>query len=388
MNTRAVQYITIAVFIIVIGGFAVMNIFATPPQTLQSERRAPTALPAFSSQTFANASFMSGFESWAQDRFPLREGLRTVRAGMVFQVLQQTDKDRLYTGASGVGRFARIDEQAWRQSIDRINRITTRLQDGTIASSDMNFYAAVIPDKSLYAGRYLPGYDQDTANRLIAENLSKDIKAIDISSALAPQDFYKTDLHWDQTQINGVANALENAMNSGTPEAENGGDGNGGSADDRNIFAGTFFGVYAGQIALPMPPDDLSYVSNPYIDTASASYLNPRTAVMEPGRIYYPEALTSGGDPYDFFLRGPQALIVLENATPVHNGRTLYLFRDSFGSSLAPLLLRYYDRVELIDLRYINSRVLADYVTFEPGADVLFLFSSQILGSPTVLMVN
>ena len=108
---------------------------------------------------------------------------------------------------------------------------------------------------------------------------------------------------------------------------------------------------------------------------------------MVMGEIYYPGALTAGGDPYDFFLNGPQALVFLESKELV-SGRTLYLFRDSFGSSLAPLFLGSYDKVVLIDLRYIDSRILTDFVKFESGSDVLFLYSSQVLGSPATLLVN
>ena len=387
------QYLTIAVFILALGGFSLLNLFTDAPRMLESERRAPAAFPEFSYKTFSNASFMSGFEKWAQDGFAMRESLRTIRAAMVFYAFRQTDKERLYIGASGAGRFERIDEVAWRQSVDKIGRMAGRLQDGTIADVDMDFYAAVIPDKSLYAGRYLPGYDPAVAGRLMSEGLPADVRVIDLTEALAPQDFYTTDLHWDQTRIDGVMDALMAAMGA---EVEVGaGTGDPAYAEDRVVYAedrieyaGAFFGAYAGQVALPMAPDALSYVSNHYIDTAEADYLNPRTAAMEAGSVYYPGALTGGGDPYDFFLGGPQPLIILSNPEQQNEGRVLYLFRDSFGSSIAPLFLRYYDRVELIDLRYIDSRILGDYAEFEPGADVLFLYSSQILGSPTTLLVN
>jgi len=60
----------------------------------------------------------------------------------------------------------------------------------------------------------------------------------------------------------------------------------------------------------------------------------------------------------------------------------------AFGSSLAPLFLGPYERVVLIDLRYIDSRILTNFVQFEQGADVLFLYSSQILNSPATLLVT
>jgi hypothetical protein len=82
-------------------------------------------------------------------------------------------------------------------------------------------------------------------------------------------------------------------------------------------------------------------------------------------------------------LRGPQPLIVIENdATPE---RVLYLFRDSFGSSLAPLLSGSYSRINVIDLRYIHLSLLDQFIEFTPGADVLFIYSSQIFNNPSIL---
>ena len=44
---------------------------------------------------------MGGFEKYAADTFALRDGLRTLRARVVFSVFLQTDKDGLYLGAAG-----------------------------------------------------------------------------------------------------------------------------------------------------------------------------------------------------------------------------------------------------------------------------------------------
>ena len=53
------------------------------------------------------------------------------------------------------------------------------------------------------------------------------------------------------------------------------------------------------------------------------------------------------------------------------------MFRDSFGSSLAPLLAGSYRKITLIDLQYISSDLLESYVCFQEQ-DVLFLYSALI----------
>ena len=88
-------------------------------------------------------------------------------------------------------------------------------------------------------------------------------------------------------------------------------------------------------------------------------------------------------DAYDVFLSGAAALLTVENPL-AQTERELILFRDSFGSSLAPLLLSGYRRVTLVDLRYIASSELEKYIDFD-DQDVLFLYSTQILNSGAML---
>jgi len=74
---------------------------------------------------------------------------------------------------------------------------------------------------------------------------------------------------------------------------------------------------------------------------------------------------------------------VLENPES-ESGRELVVFRDSYGSSIAPLLLQGYSKVTLIDLRYMNSAALSEYIEFQ-DQDVLVLMSSLILNSANAM---
>ena len=86
---------------------------------------------------------------------------------------------------------------------------------------------------------------------------------------------------------------------------------------------------------------------------------------------------------YSLFLSGSKSLLRLENpAAP--EGKKLILFRDSFGSSLAPLLAEGYREILLVDIRYISPAVLGEMVSFE-GQDVLFLYSENVLNNSETL---
>ncbi|MDR1210043.1 MAG: hypothetical protein LBK41_07000 [Clostridiales bacterium] len=361
-SVRAIS--SVAVFAAVIFGFTVLNRVLTPPVISQSERRPLATMPPISAEGIASAKFMDGFENFAADSFAFRDGFRTIRAAVTLGAFAQSDKDGLYIGDSGAGKFQKLDEKSARNVGRKIAAVADTL-------GGLNVYYTFVPDKSVYAGRYMPGFDPETAERILAEELP-DSRYIDITGALSGGDFYRTDLHWSQPRIGGVVGCLAGAM--GFEFAPMG----------APVTAGTFSGVYSGQIALPLAPDVMEYI--PMTDGVTVEYINENTLAWEPGEAYDTAAF-GGRDPYDLFLSGSKPLVRIDNpAAPTD--RELYLFRDSFGSSLAPLLAGSYRRVTLIDLRYVDSRVLPELMTFAPGSDALFIYSSQILNSDSALLVT
>ena len=60
------------------------------------------------------------------------------------------------------------------------------------------------------------------------------------------------------------------------------------------------------------------------------------------------------------------------------------IFRDSFASSLAPLLIEGYSKITLIDIRYMRSKDIEKYVKIE-NQEVLFLYSTLVLNNSSIL---
>ena len=83
-------------------------------------------------------------------------------------------------------------------------------------------------------------------------------------------------------------------------------------------------------------------------------------------------------DPYEIFLSfGRTGPITITNPN-AKTDKELVVFRDSFGSSIAPLLAQGYKTVTLIDLRETSVSAV-DYVVDFEGKDVLFLYSTLVL---------
>jgi hypothetical protein len=81
------------------------------------------------------------------------------------------------------------------------------------------------------------------------------------------------------------------------------------------------------------------------------------------------------------FLSGPLSLVTVENPN-ASTDKELVVFRDSFGSSIAPLFAEGYQKITLLDIRYLNQNIIPNFVTFE-NQDVLFLFSTGVLNNET-----
>ena len=351
------------VFIAVIGALFMLNIIIPAPDVLEAERRMPAKFPELSLGSIISGSFMSKFEDFAADRFVFRDGFRGINSFMVFDLFMQRDMSGRYRSRNvGLGEFRRLHAPEFRRSAEKV-RNAAQSFDGL----DMNIYYSLIPDKSIYAENYMPGFDLDLAEEILFDVLG-DYPYIRVADILEASDFYRTDLHWDQARITEAADHVLTSMGASS-----------GVAGYQVSSAGEFYGLYAGQIALPVRADVLSYAD---ISGLRVSYLNEKTLEFESGPVYDFERM-AGVDPYDTFLRGPQPLIVIENDS-VHE-RELYLFRDSFGSSFAPLLTGSYSKITLIDLRYINLMLLDMFIDFTPGSDVLFIYGSQIFNNPSVL---
>ena len=139
-----------------------------------------------------------------------------------------------------------------------------------------------------------------------------------------------------------------------------------------------FYGAYMGQSALPVKADELVYLTSPAIDNVTVWNFekNEKTGVYTVDKF-------SGMDGYDVFMSGAAAMLVAENPN-AKTDKELIIFRDSFGSSIAPLLLENYSKITLIDSRYFASPLLGRFIEFK-DQDVLFLYSTMLLNSGSIL---
>lgn len=347
---RKASIATAAVFLAVLFGFSLLHLALPDREISRSERRRLAQLPPLSS------GFSDKLEEYMLDQFPLREQLRTVNSLVRLYGLGQADIHGIYL--QGGGAF-RMDGPLQEKQVRHAAAVFSAVQETYFPSLPSHY--VIVPDKNAKAETSRPRLDTETMRGIVREALPG-MTEIDIWDLLSADDYYKTDPHWRQERLLPVAAAICEALGAEAPAAD--------SFTETGLSP--FYGAYYGQAALPMAPDTLTYLES--ADTKAAKVTGPELDGAQP--VYRPELL-DGTDGYDVFLSGAQAVLTVTSPN-VHNGRHLVLFRDSFGSSLAPLLLGSFERITLVDLRYISAARLTDYADLSDATDVLYLCSTAV----------
>ena len=339
--------------------------FGPKKEASAAERRPLAQFPEISADSLLKGGFMEKFEEYTLDQFPLRDDFRTLKSLFSYKVLGQIDNNGIYIAD---GYAAKLEYPLNTASVNNALKKFNYIYETYLRNTDCKIYAAVIPDKGYYLapGKGYPTMDYAQLFAQMEQGMSW-AEGIDITASLDVTDFYRTDTHWRQEKLLDTANILCDAMGISGPEGYT-----------PTLVSQQFKGVYYGQAALPMGAEEIYIMENP--DLAHCRVYSYETG--EYSSVYALSKL-SGNDPYDVYLSGAQALLKIENPN-AKTDKELILFRDSFGSSLAPLLLQAYKTVTLVDIRYVSSQLLGQFLTFE-NQDVLFAYSTLILNSSTTL---
>ena len=356
-------------FLAVLLFFAIGGIVSPDKEISYSERRKLASLPEFSIEKLLKKDingngYFDDMEKYLLDQFLARDTFRTLNVSTRKYGFMQKDIGGIYTLGESIFKMDYVlNEQAVERSADIYLKVIEKYFSGDGA----NVYYTIVPDKNYYSAKQ-NGYlalDYEKMFAIMQEKLSE-YSFIDIRDTLSAEDYYRTDLHWEQQKITITANALLSAMG----EA-----GNVELADfEEKSFEG-FKGAYYGQAALPIEPDKLIYLTNSVLENCKVFDYEYNKYVP-----VYAEEKLGGVDSYDVFLHGARALITIENPYAA-NEKELVIFRDSFGSSLAPLLAGKYSKITLIDIRYINSASIGRFIDLPENCDVLFMYNTGTLNT-------
>ena len=362
------RILTVSVLALLLVGGMLLHLLLPDAELSKSERRKLLQLPEITKEALLSGKYASELEDYLLDQFPGRDVFRTVKSVWTYYILGQKDNNGIVIGKDGFSEentVAKLEPALDEKQVGMFISKFNALQEKFFADSDVT--CVVIPDKMYYLQDY-PRMDYEKLLTMLEDGLTDMDVRRNLFNSLISDSYYTTDSHWRQEKLQWVLEDLELILDVELPDVDT----------YRQTVLPGFHGVYYGQAALPMPAEDLIYLESDVTDNAVVT--GPELKGEQP--VYAPERF-DGMDGYDVFLHGAQAVLHVENPL-AKTDRELILFRDSYGSSIAPLLLPAYKSITLVDMRYVNPMMLDRFVDFH-GQEVLVLYSTTLINGASVL---
>lgn len=339
-------------FLVYIFFFTIAHIVIPDEDISSVERRSLAHFP----KVELNNQYITKIDEYLLDHFPFRNQFRSIKAKFNYNILNKLDNNNIYLANNYIFKS---EYPTNKDSIQNFVNKTDKLMK--LLSPNNKAYMLIVPDKNYYlnSDNFLQ-IDYDYLYDVI-DNI--EVEHIDIRDIMELSDYYETDTHWRQEKIDKVIQALDKKLNFNYQHYDY----------DINTYD-KFYGVYYGESAINRKPETLSYLTNSIIEKVEVKYLENESLHT----VYNLDKL-NGYDAYEVYLDGASAFIEIYNDACTNN-RELVIFRDSFGSSITPLLIPFYSKITVIDNRYITSDYILDYVNFD-NQDVLFLYSTLIVNN-------
>lgn len=344
---------------------SILGICTPDAELSKEERRKLEQLPEFSWTNVKNNTYFPKWTDYLTDQFPCRDEFRKLKGLISLNVFQKSEENNVIQIDNTLYEInPYIDEKSLTHFTDLLNKTIATYNNAS------NIYYSIIPDKTYYLeGKNIPKLDYTSLTNQIKEEF-KNYTYISLFEELNKESYFQTDIHWKQSALENVVKKLKKEMNLPTNNL---------SWTKQEVSP--FYGALKSRIPNNIPEETITFYTNDIIEQATVYNYEKQTTE----KVYQKENINHL-DGYDVFLSGASALLIIENPNATTN-KELVVFRDSFASTLIPLLIPEYQKITLIDLRYIGSEYLKNIpeITFQNNPDILLLYSIPVINNSYTL---
>jgi len=346
MNNKIKDKVVTILFSSILIIFFLINVIKKDDDISISERRKLEKFPTLTVNNLMDGTFFKKFETYTTDQFIKRDDFRKLKVNLELNIKKNYNNLYNYNGY--------IVEQTFPLNKNSVINLTNKMNSiKETYLTNNNIYFTIVPDKNYFINNGNLKLDYNKLTNLMKNNL-KDFNYIDIFSILNLDDYYKTDTHWKQESIKKVALLLSKNMNFDFYDNYN------------ELEITSFKGVYSGQLPIKTELDKITILTNDIIKNSTVyNYETKKETEV------YDLTKVNSLDKYDIYLSGAVSIIDIINNNS--GNKELIVFRDSYGSSLVPLLIQGYKKITVIDTRYVSPKILNEYVDFN-NKDVLFIY--------------
>lgn len=348
----------------VLIGVLVWMLVAPDKAFSERENRNLASFPEITIERVFSGEFMSEFETYLTDQFPVRDVCIQLKT-LVLRITGQRLINDYYLAEGGylIPEESAYNREKTQELLAQINRFAEE-QDKV----NMSFLLAPTA-KSIYEDRlpYTAASSELQVMEDVRETLSKKINYVDVYDVLHERKemgmYYKTDHHW--TTRAAFTAFMEYAKSIGI-ETDSG---DYAFYSVTNDFQGTCAsgsGIYENsdvvEICVPLNSEG-TYVVN-YIEE-----------MRKTASLFESEKLEIK-DKYQVFMGGNHAQVEIK--TNAGTGRNLLLIKDSYGNCMVPMLTPHFDRIVVVDPRYFSGDIYEVMMTNKVN-EVLFLYNVNSL---------
>ena len=349
MNDKIKDIVVTIIFLFTVISLFLINVIKEDTDISVAERRKLATMPELTTKSLFDGTYFKKFDSYVTDQFVERDAFRKIKIDIELSTKGEYNNLYLYDDY--------IIEEIFPLNSNSINNLTSKINyiKDTYLNDNSNIYYTIIPDKNYFVNKGNLKLDYNKLQDMMKSNLTN-LNYINIFDKLTLDNYYKTDTHWKEEDLFNVANTIANQMNF--------------DITNNNVVntITTFNGSYAGRLSVTKDIDTIKTISNPSINNSSVYNYETKkyTDIYDYTKI-------NSLDKYDIYLSGAVPIIDITNNN-TSSDKELIVFRDSYGSSLIPLLIEGYKKITVIDIRYISSKILNKYIDFN-NQDVLFMYS-------------
>ena len=371
MKEKLWNLLTVVLFGVILIAVPVYWLFFPKKTFSESERRYLAEAPKLSAQTFSDWTFDDRVEGFLADQMPLRDALVGVNAYTVLYSGRQVsaevycDRDGYLVEAPVLFDRTEIEKRVKRiKALGETAGLTPRLlivpSTGYVRNERLpETLAALYRDAD--ALTWLAQYD-GVVLVPIAERFQREGQTW----------FYRTDHHWT---ADGAFAAYEAYMRAAGHEPLSH------DAFYHHTIKG-YCGSTRSRSALWLTRPDTITVDEPIGCTVTVAFSDDEKTYDS---LFFYEHLKEY-DWYPLFLDGNHPVTVIENKSAAPDAPTRLMVKDSFGNTLAPLLVPSYKTVVMVDPRYCKQSVSG--LCAQYGADeLLFCYSIERIATDVNLKV-
>lgn len=372
-TSALICYALIAAFILLTAGAGVFTLAVTDRGFSESENRVLAQKPVFTASGLLDGSFMSDFESWLSDQFPLRDKAISLKTD--FERLGgKKEENGVYIGENN-----RLFERPADYSADKMKEKAEAINSFALAYPEINTLVTIVPNSSFIYSEELPEFltlsNQERQIKELYTALSvKNLKTVDtlpVLSTLKDEGtdlYYRTDHHWTTRAAFGVYSQIADIWKL--------------SADTKYTFhtvTDSFEGTLSSKSGVHDTTDTIEIcVPEGSIESYTVNY----ESLQLKSTTLFDEAKLSTKNKYEVFLGGNYDKVSIETTAP--NQDVLLIIKDSYANCMIPMLTPHFSQIVVVDPRYMTDTL--DTVMGEYSfTHVLFLYNLNTFNEDSAL---